>query len=98
MKVIPEKYHAVRGKVEQQLATIDKCTMTTDMWTSSHQQLSYISLTVHFVDADFKLHSLCLQTLEVPQDHNGESLYCVLSSMFQDWNILDNVFGGTTDN
>jgi len=50
------------------------------------------------VDADFTLNSLCLKTIEVPQDHTAESLQHVLLSMFQEWNIVDKVFGGTTDN
>ena len=56
-KVIPAKYRAVRASVENQLATIEQCTMTTDLWTSQHQQRAYISLTVHFVDDDFELKS-----------------------------------------
>ena len=72
--------------------------MTTDLWTAQHQQRSYISLTVHFIDIDFELQSKCLQTLEVPQDHNASSLTEVLDSMLKDWNISEKVCGGTTDN
>ena len=67
-------------------------------WMAQHQQRSYISLTVHFVDIDFELKSKCLQTLEVPQDHNASSLMEVLDSMLKDWNISEKVCGGITDN
>ena len=40
------------------MAAIGECTLTTDLWTSSHQQCSYISLTVYFIDADIKVHSV----------------------------------------
>ena len=33
-KVIPAKYRTVRANIEKQLATIEKCTMTTDLWTA----------------------------------------------------------------
>ena len=46
-KVIPDLYDTVRGHIEAQLASTDYCTITTDLWTSSHQHRSYISLTVH---------------------------------------------------
>ena len=72
--------------------------MTTDLWTAQHQQRSYISLTVHFVDIDFELQSKCLQTLKVSQDHNASSLMEVLDSMLKDWNISEKVCGGITDN
>ena len=66
--------------------------------SSSHHQCSYISLTVNFIDADFKLQSVCLKTLEVPQDHDAGSLHGVVCSTLQDWKISDKVFCGTTDN
>ena len=97
-KVIPAKYCTVRASVEKLLATVEKCTMTTDLWTAQHQQRSYISLTVHFADIDFELQSKCLQTLEVPQDHNASSLMEVLDSMLKDWDISEKVCGGIIDN
>ena len=61
-KVIPDLYYIVRGQIEARLASTDYCTITTDLWTSSHQHRSYISLTVHFVDLlnKFVQTSLCL--------------------------------------
>ena len=98
-KVIPDLYYSVRGQIEAQLAITDYCTITTDLWTSSHQHRSYISLTVHFVDSQkFVLHSLCLQTLEVPKEHTAVAIQQVLSSMFEEWDISSKVFGATTDN
>ena len=91
-------YVSVCNKIEEQLRDAEHCTITTDLWTASHQYHSYISLMIHFVDADFTLHSLCLKILEVPQNHMAECLQNVLISMFQDWNIVDKVFGATTDN
>ena len=35
-KVIPDLYYLVHGQIEAQLATTDYCTITTDLWTSSH--------------------------------------------------------------
>ena len=97
-KIIPSKYREVRTIVEKQLGAVDKCTMTTDLWTAQHQQRAYISFTVNSVDNDFKLQSRCLQTLEIPQDHDANSLKEVLPSMFQSWNISEKVCGATTDN
>ena len=97
-KVLPEAYSEVRTAVERQLVTAEKCTVTTDLWTSQYQQRSYISLTVHFIDRNFTLQSKCLQTLEVPQDHDAASLKDVISTMLSNWKIKDKVCGGITDN
>ena len=96
--VIPAKCRLTRAAIEKQLAAVETCAVTTDLWTSLHQQRAYISLTAHFVDSDFKHHSKCLQTLEIPQDHDASSLKDVLSSMFEDWKIAGKVCGGITDN
>ena len=97
-KVIPEKYVAIRSKVEKQLSGVEYCTITSDLWTASYQNRSYISLTAHFVDSEFSLKSFCLDTIEVVQDHSAQSICDVLSTMFQSWNISHNVFCATTDN
>ena len=97
-KIIPAKYRTVRAGVEKQLATIEKCTITSDLWTAQYQQRAYISLTAHFVDNDCNLQSKCLQTQEIPRDHDASSLKEELESMFKDWGISEKVCGGITDN
>ena len=88
----------VRTAVERQLVTAEKCTITVDLWTSQYWQRSYMSLTVHFIDRNLTLQSKCLQTLEVPQDHDAASLKDVISTMLSNWKIKDKVCGGITDN
>ena len=90
-KVMLQMYVSVWDRIEKQLREVDHCTITTDLWTSSHQRS-------HFVDINFTLKKLCLKTLEVfHRNIPGESIKKVLLSMFNDWNISDKVFGGTTD-
>ena len=50
------------------------------------------------MDSDFSFKSFCLDTIEVAQDHSAQSLCGVLSTMFENWNIANKVFGATTDN
>ena len=38
-KVLPESYSEVRMVVEKQLATVEKCSITTDLWTSQYQHV-----------------------------------------------------------
>ena len=97
-KVLPNKYREVRAVVEKQLGSVQKCTMTSDLWISQHQHRSYILFTVHFVESEFKMQARCLQTLEVPQDHDASFLKEVLLTLFRSWKISEKVCGATTDN
>ena len=97
-KIIPAKYDAVRANIERQLGETKHCVVTTDLWTSEHQQRAYASLTVHFVDEGFTFQSKCLQTMEVTQDHTAESLKEVLTDMLSSWKISSKVNGAVTDN
>ena len=44
---------------------------TTDMWTSQHQVIGYLTLTTHFIDSKWALHSFVLATLEVPMERTA---------------------------
>ena len=97
-KIIPEQYHLVRSVIENEISHASHITLTSDLWTSQHQNRAYISLTVHFVDNSFNQVSRSLQTLEIPQDHTADSISTVLSTMLKDWKINEKVFAATTDN
>ena len=58
----------------------------------------YVPYCAFFIDRNFTLQSKCLQTLEVPQDHDAASLKDVISTMLSNWKIKDKVCGGITDN
>jgi hypothetical protein len=58
-KVIPGKYFEVRKVIEKQLSELEKCTVTSDLWTAQHQSRSYILLTVHFINNDIQYQSKC---------------------------------------
>ncbi|KAK7918646.1 hypothetical protein WMY93_009930 [Mugilogobius chulae] len=71
---------------------------TTDMW-SSVGMTPYICLTVHYLTEDWKLKSLCLQTVFMPQNHTAENLAEVLQSAFSEWSLDKNKLTCiTTDN
>ena len=97
-KLLPKHYQLVRLEVEKEISCATYITITSDLWTAQHQHRTYISLTVHFVDASFQMRSRCLQTPEILQDHSADSISEVLSEMLIDWKIKERVIGATTDN
>lgn len=57
------------NKIKESLKTapsFPKFSFTTDMWSDQYQQRSFISLTIHYINADFKLVSHMLAVDEFP--------------------------------
>ncbi|CAL4069097.1 unnamed protein product [Meganyctiphanes norvegica] len=82
-------YHSTSFKVRSKLDKADRHSVTTDGWTSLANE-SYISLTCHYINDEFKLESLVLQTKHMPQSHTAENLLSELETMIKFWNLDTN--------
>lgn len=47
------------------------CAMTTDMWTDDYRKLSYLSLTVHYIDDEWNLKERVLSTKHFEESHTA---------------------------
>ena len=96
--VIPSLYLQERKRVETTLAQVEYCSFTTDLWTAKYQNRSYISISCHFIDEEWELHSYCLETRELPIEHTAQNIATELSQLLKDWNVGEKLCGSTTDN
>ncbi|XP_041837691.1 E3 SUMO-protein ligase ZBED1-like [Melanotaenia boesemani] len=48
-----------------------------------------MSLTIHYIDGDWKLSNLCLETSFFPDDHTGENLANGLKDFLQSWQLSE---------
>ncbi|KAK6176239.1 hypothetical protein SNE40_014559 [Patella caerulea] len=97
-KIIPAIYNDVEATVKGILGTADKLSFTTDMWTLINME-PYMSLTVHFIEQDWKLKSINLGAIPFNDDHTGVNMAEEIKVTLQKWNLkLDDVISGTTDN
>ncbi|XDV32938.1 hypothetical protein PO909_003585 [Leuciscus waleckii] len=83
---IPEKYLSVKDGIIQDLKDIDHFSVTTDMW-SSVNMMPYMSLTIHYLSANWELKSKCLETVFTPESHTSDNLAEALRSSFQEWSL-----------
>uniref|UniRef100_A0A1X7VSP8 HAT C-terminal dimerisation domain-containing protein n=1 Tax=Amphimedon queenslandica TaxID=400682 RepID=A0A1X7VSP8_AMPQE len=60
--------------------------------------MGYITVTCHFLTADWSLHSAVLSTTHVDQSHTAVHLSEVLKNITDQWNITSKVVCVTTDN
>ncbi|XP_053506474.1 E3 SUMO-protein ligase ZBED1-like [Ictalurus furcatus] len=85
---IPTLYSEVRERVQEQLKSGSYFATTADLWSSRTSE-PYLSLTVHFIDQDWKLVSLCLQTVYFPEDHTGEAIAAGLTDALASWGLSE---------
>jgi len=48
-------YNAEKNRLKALLKTVNKISLTTDMWKSCHQVVEYMVVTGHFIDVERKL-------------------------------------------
>ena len=95
--LIPDMYEKVKGKL---LTIVENCShvsITTDLWSSSSQD-SYLSLTCHFVTADFKRVQACLHAVSFDDSHTGAQIASTLINCLQAWGIFDALHVVVRDN
>lgn len=70
---IPDLYRQVREEVKVSVLGASHYALTTDMW-SSRDMTPYMSLTCHYISANWELESKCLQTSFFPKNHMTDNL------------------------
>ncbi|MBW0480472.1 hypothetical protein O181_020187 [Austropuccinia psidii MF-1] len=71
--------------------------LTTDAWTSPNIT-AYLVVTVHCIDADFKLTSILLGLCQIEGNHLGASLSSQFLTIIQRFNLDQKIICITTDN
>lgn len=71
--------------------------ITSDMWT--HTEMSgYMSMTAHYIDDSWKLHSSLIGFAYVETPHNGEHIGKEIISRLYPWNLDRKLFSFSLDN
>ena len=95
--IIPKEYDDIGLKEDKMLKPVEAVECTTDAWTSVATE-SYTILTCHFIDTEWKMQSICLQTRHCPESHTAEYVKEILKEAFQEWKLNDKVITGVIDN
>ncbi|XP_019167735.1 PREDICTED: zinc finger BED domain-containing protein RICESLEEPER 1-like isoform X2 [Ipomoea nil] len=90
-------YELEKKRVQGLLNSVDKISITTDIWTSN-QNIQYMVITSHFVDMDSKLQKRVLNFVEVLPPHTGTCVCDAIYKCLQGWGIEEKVWTITVDN
>ena len=75
-------YELEKKKLSGMLKGVNKISLTTDVWKSDTQKVSYICLTGHFIDSDWVLQKRLLNFVRFPPPHSGNLIFIVLVVYF----------------
>jgi len=67
------------------LAQIAKFGITTDLWTHEKTNVGYITVTAHFIDAEWKTVSVILATRSVEERHTGKVIQQTVRSILEEF-------------
>ena len=86
-----------KKKLKKKITKALNISLTTDCWTSV-QNYSYIALTAHFLDNNFKISSYCLAVRHIIGGHFGCNLSSYISDIMNEYDITSKVTHITSDN
>lgn len=83
---LPQLYNSTRQRIAAELDGVSFYSATTDLWSSRVMQ-PYLSLTLHFINDDWTLRSVCLQKAYFHDEHKGEIIAQGLKDALSSWNL-----------
>lgn len=82
-------YKETRLKAISLIQEAESLSFTSDIWTASTSNESFVSLSAHWIDERFTRRSLVLNAQHFPQSHTGRNISQMFQDMFTDWNIQE---------
>ncbi|XP_075695092.1 E3 SUMO-protein ligase ZBED1-like [Rhinoderma darwinii] len=89
--ILQEMHVQAKLKVIELVKNLQECSVSLDLWKHSGS-LSYLSLTIHYVNEAFESKNTVLSSRVVSEDLSEESLKLVLQDVADEWGIRENTF------
>nr|XP_060636684.1 E3 SUMO-protein ligase ZBED1-like [Anolis sagrei ordinatus] len=86
--VLKDMYTQVKGKIWELVQVLPQCSLSLDIWCHS-SNLTYLTLTVHYVDDCFEPRTWVLSSHPIPEEPSTESLVEALAEASKEWGVRD---------
>ena len=87
----------LKTRICDRLESVDRMAITLDCWTSDNR-ISFIGLTVHWVDTKWKMCECVLGIRQLDGSHTGECLSVAVLEVLVEFNLSAKVCAIMTDN
>ncbi|CAI5789991.1 finger BED domain-containing 1-like [Podarcis lilfordi] len=78
----------VKGKIWELVRTLPQCSLSLDIWRHSNT-LTYLTLTVHYVDDCFEARARVLSSRPIPEEPSADGLAEALSEAAKEWGVRE---------
>ena len=86
-----------RAQLVECLKSVSSVALTSDIWSDNAKE-DYLSVVVHFVNADWQLEKRILGLRLIDVSHNAENIAERITSVIADYGLTDKIFAVTLDN
>ncbi|GJT92248.1 zinc finger BED domain-containing protein RICESLEEPER 2-like protein [Tanacetum coccineum] len=91
-------YEIEKKKLKNLLAGVKRISITTDLWKSKNQNIEYMVITGHFVDANWKLQKRVLSFVDIPPPRRGIEIADSILKCLREWEIEEKIMTIFVDN
>ena len=98
-KLMPEMFTKVMGHVKKVVETEvgDHASLTTDIWTSEAND-SFLSLTLHYLNAEFQPKMVVLDCIPFNAEHTAENILHLIEEKLDPYQLSDKIHFFVRDN
>ena len=97
--VIPEMKQSIDLQIAELIKNVHYFSFTTDIWSTSLNNQSLISLTAHWIDNSCARRSDVLHVQRIKESHSGTAICQMIETIIDDWKISkERVYIVLTDN
>ena len=86
-KMLPQAYKTLQALVFENISMAQYLSFTTDIWTNSYTNDSFISLSCHYIGNDFNKVDCVLNCKHFPESHTGINIAAIFETMLTEWQI-----------
>uniref|UniRef100_A0A803LLV0 Transposase n=1 Tax=Chenopodium quinoa TaxID=63459 RepID=A0A803LLV0_CHEQI len=91
-------YDVEKKKLKELLKSIDRISLTTNLWRSRPQRIEYMVITAHFVDRHWKLQKRIISFVHIPPPRKGRDIANCIFKCLKEWEIENKIFTISVDN
>ncbi|XP_071054789.1 zinc finger BED domain-containing protein 4-like [Onthophagus taurus] len=85
--IIPDIYDRLVEAIKKKIDGVQYLSVTSDIWTCSHTNESFISFTAHWLNTNFGFNHVLLNCKHFPESHTAENIKQMFLDMLQMWNL-----------